>query len=70
MAESRTFVARHARYKVPCCNAPIVEGDLVRYTDDDDLVHADHDNLHAHLPTEKPDVICPTCSLAKPCWCE
>lgn len=64
MADSRPFVARHARFKVPCCDAPIIEGDLVQYRNDE-LIHADHDNLHAHVERPEP-APCDVCWLTHP----
>lgn len=62
MSASAAF---EAQYTGACarCRGDIDVGDLVRYVDDE-LVHFRHD------PKRKPDVICDTCWLTKPCDCD
>ena len=62
MSASTAF---EAQYSDTCarCRRGIEPGELVRYVDDD-LVHL------RHPITERVDVICLRCWLAKPCECD
>lgn len=64
----KTFEARYSGYCHAECGERIEQGDLVRYSDEGDLLH--EDCIDRPTPIERPVTVCPSCWLIRPCDCE
>lgn len=62
---NQTFTAKY-HGSCPRCGDPILPGETVRYSPDDDLVHNRHTQREV---VDVVDVVCPACFMTKPCWC-
>lgn len=61
---TRTFMARHDG-RCPECGDDFTEGDLLRWSIEDRVIHADCDDTRLRAMLEPADV-CPSCFIAKP----
>lgn len=60
----KSFIAKYDGGECPMCFEKILEGQVVRFNADDEIVHARHKKV------EEDYEICPSCFLTIPCMCD